>query len=123
MVEFANTHDLLGMRLYVISSKPTDGLGPILQNLEQHIAYQTELERKGIMFAAGPLASEDLTEWLGEGLFMYRAESIDEARTFAEADPMHSSGARAFTVREWMMNEGTYSIQVYYSSGMKPRVG
>src|ERR1700680_3855303 len=53
MVEFANTHDLLGMRLYVISSKPTDGLGPILQNLEQHIAYQTELERKGIMFAAG----------------------------------------------------------------------
>ncbi|MBB5166317.1 YciI family protein [Mycobacterium sp. AZCC_0083] len=122
MVEFADRHDLLGMRLYVISSKPTNGLGPVLQNLEEHIAYQTKLERDGIMFAAGPLASDDLTEWLGEGLFMYRAESIDEARQFAGADPMHGSGARAFTVREWMLNEGTYTVQVYYSAASKPRV-
>jgi uncharacterized protein YciI len=123
MVKLANSHGLLGMRLYVISSKPTDGLGPIQQHVEAHLAYQSELERKGIMFAAGPLASEDLTEWLGEGLFMYRADSIDEARSIAEADPMHSSGARAFTIREWMMNEGSCSIQVYYSSGIKPRIG
>ena len=112
LVELAAAHGLPGMRLYVISSKPTNGLGPILQNLEEHLAYQSKLERDGTMFAAGPLASEDLTAWLGEGLFMYRADSIDEARKIAEADPMHSSGARTFTVREWMVNEGTYSIQV-----------
>jgi uncharacterized protein len=122
LVEYAATHNLLGMRLYVISSTPTNGLGPVLQKLNEHIEYQTSLERDGIMFAAGPLASEDLTEWLGEGLFMYRAKSIDEARKYAAADPMHSSGARAFTVREWMLNEGTYSIQVYYSSGIKPKI-
>ena len=123
LVEFGRTHGLLGMRLYVIASKPTNGLGPILENLEQHVAYQTKLERDGIMFAAGPLASDDLTEWLGEGLFMYRADSIEDARKIAEADPMHSSGARAFSVRLWNVCEGTYSIQVYYSSGIKPKIG
>ena len=93
-----------------------------MENLGEHVAYQTTLERDGVMFAAGPLASEDLTEWLGEGLFMYRADSIDHARKIAEADPMHSSGARTFTVREWMVNEGTYSIQVYYSAGIAPKI-
>jgi uncharacterized protein len=122
MVEYAGTNGLLGMCLYVISSKPTNGLGPILQNLDDHIAYQTELERDGTMFAAGPLASEDLTEWLGEGLFIYRAESMAKACEIAEADPMHSRGARTFTIRQWMMNEGTYTVQVYYSAGIKPKV-
>ena len=122
LVELCTTKGLLAKQLWVISSKPTDGLGPILDNLEEHLAYQTKLERDGIMFAAGPLASEDLTEWLGEGLFMYRADSIDAARKLAEADPMHSSGARGFTIREWMLNEGTYSIQVYYSAGIAPKI-
>jgi len=122
LVELCTTKGLLAKQLWVISSKPTDGLGPILDNLEEHLAYQTKLERDGIMFAAGPLASEDLTEWLGEGLFMYRADSIGAARKLAEADPMHSSGARGFTIREWMLNEGTYSIQVYYSAGIAPKI-
>jgi uncharacterized protein YciI len=120
--EIAQTHGLLGKTLYVISSQPTSGLQPVLDALDEHIAYQTRLERDGVMFAAGPLASEDLTEWLGEGLFMYRAESIDQARQIAEADPMHRSGARSFTIREWMLNEGTYSIQVFYSTGERPRI-
>lgn len=122
LVELCNTKGLLAKQLWVISSKPTNGLGPILDNLEEHLAYQTKLERDGIMFAAGPLASEDLTEWLGEGLFMYRADSLDAARKLAEADPMHSSGARSFTIREWMLNEGSYSIQVYYSAGIAPKI-
>lgn len=122
LVELCTTKGLLAKQLWVISSKPTHGLRPILDNLEEHLAYQTKLERDGIMFAAGPLASDDLTEWLGEGLFMYRAESIDAARKLAEADPMHSSGARTFTIREWMLNEGTYSIQVYYSAGIAPKI-
>ena len=122
LVELCTTKGLLAKQLWVISSKPTNGLGPILDNLEEHLAYQTKLEQDGIMFAAGPLASEDLTEWLGEGLFMYRAGSIDAARKLAEADPMHSSGARTFTIREWMLNEGMYSIQVYYSAGIAPKI-
>lgn len=99
---------LLAKRLYVVTSKPAGGLGPVLANLEPHLQYQARLEQDGIMFAAGPLASEDLREWLGEGLFVYRAESMGQAMKYAEDDPMHISGARSFTVREWMLNEGTF---------------
>jgi uncharacterized protein YciI len=123
MVELASTRNLLGMRLFVVSSKPTDGLGPVMHSIDEHLAYQTKLETEGVMFAAGPLATEDSAEWLGEGLFMYRADSIEEARAIAAADPMHQSGARVFTVREWMVNEGTFSLQVYFSAGIKPKVG
>ena len=121
MVDFSESHNLLAKRLYVISSKPTNGLGPINEVLDEHVKFQTKLEVDGVMFAAGPLASEDLQEWLGEGLFMYRAASIDEARSIAESDPMHSSGARSFTIREWMLNEGTYTVQVFYSAG-RPKI-
>ncbi|MFG3133266.1 YciI family protein [Streptomyces tendae] len=121
LVEYSKTHDLLAKRLYVVSSKPTNGLGPITEVLDEHVKFQTKLEVDGVMFAAGPLASEDLQEWLGEGLFMYRADSMEEAVRIAEADPMHSSGARTFTMREWMLNEGSYTIQVFYSAG-KPRI-
>ena len=121
MVDFSESHNLLAKRLYVVSSTPTNGLGPINEVLEEHVKFQTKLEVDGVMFAAGPLASEDLQEWLGEGLFMYRAGSMDEARSIAESDPMHSSGARSFTIREWMLNEGTYTVQVFYSAG-RPKV-
>ena len=121
MVDFSESHDLLAKRLYVISSKPTNGLGPINKVLDEHVEFQTKLEKDGIMFAAGPLASEDLQEWLGEGLFMYRAASMEEATTIAESDPMHRSGARTFTIREWLVNEGTYTVQVFYSAG-RPKI-
>ncbi|RFA12101.1 hypothetical protein B7R22_16840 [Subtercola boreus] len=121
MVDFSESHDLLAKKLYVVSSKPTNGLGPISAVLDEHVKFQTKLEVDGIMFAAGPLASEDLQEWLGEGLFMYRAGSMDEAVKIAESDPMHSSGARTFTVREWLLNEGTYTVQVFYSAG-RPKI-
>ncbi|ONI78521.1 hypothetical protein BWI15_01225 [Kribbella sp. ALI-6-A] len=120
--EIAHTHGLLGKTLYVISSTPRRGLQPILDVLDEHIAYQTQLERDGVMFAAGPVANDDRTEWLGEGLFMYRASSAEHARELAEADPMHKCGARTFTIREWMLNEGTFTIQVFYSTGDRPRI-
>lgn len=119
--DWSREHGLLAKQLYVVSSRPTNGLGPVLASLDPHVEYQTGLEREGIMFAAGPLASEDLQEWLGEGLFVYRAESMEQARKYAEDDPMHASGARSFTVREWMLNEGTFSVQLFYSGG-KPKI-
>jgi hypothetical protein len=121
MVDFSEAHGLLAKRLYVVSSTPTNGLGPIQEVLDEHVAFQTELEANGTMFAAGPLASEDLREWLGEGLFVYRAASMEEATRIAEGDPMHRSGARTFTIREWMLNEGTYTVQVFYSAG-RPKI-
>jgi uncharacterized protein len=102
-------------------SDPTGGMGPVLQNLEDHLAYQNKLEAEGIMFGAGPLADDAQQEWPGNGLFIYRAESRAEAVKLAEADPMHASGARSFTIRAWLLNEGTLSVRLYYSGG-KPQI-
>jgi hypothetical protein len=30
---------------------------------------------------------------------------------------MHASGARSFTVRAWLLNEGTLSIRLNYADG------
>jgi uncharacterized protein YciI len=109
--------DLLAKKLYVVFSEPTDGMAPVTAILGPHVEHQVRLEREGVMFAAGPLATEDERFWRGEGMFMYRAGSMAEARRHAEADPMHSSGARSFRIRPWLLNEGCLTIGVRYSTG------
>lgn len=121
LVTWSQEHDLLALRLYVVTSEPTNGLGPVLDNLDPHVAYQTRLENEGIMFAAGPLADDAEEQWHGEGLFVYRAASRADAVKIAESDPMHKSGARRFSVRPWMLNEGTYNVRLFYSGG-RPQV-
>ena len=32
---------------------------------------------------------------------------------------MHASGARSFTVRPWLMNEGTVTVKIRYSDGSR----
>jgi uncharacterized protein len=103
--------------LYAVSTVPVNGLAPVLAVLDEHAAYQVKLEEEGTMFVAGPFSSIDETEWEGEGFFVYRAESREEAIRIAEADPMHSSGARTFTVRTWLLNEGTFRVHINYSTG------
>ena len=76
-----------------------------------------ELERRGIMFGAGPLFPPGTDMWQGEGMVIIRAASHAEATEIAASDPMHKSGMREFTVREWMMNEGTITLKVSYSNG------
>jgi uncharacterized protein len=121
LLTWSEEHNLLAKRLYIVLSEPTNGLGPVLENLEPHVAYQTKLEIDGVMFGAGPLSDDAEQEWLGSGIFIYRAASRDEAVKLAEADPMHASGARRFTVRPWMLNEGTFSVRLFYSGG-KPQI-
>ena len=61
------------------------------------------------------MADDTETDWQGEGMVIVRAASLAEARAIAEADPMHSSGARKFRVRPWLLNEGSYTVTVRYS--------
>jgi uncharacterized protein len=121
LVTWSEEHNLLAKRLYIVLSEPTSGFGPVLENLEPHIAYQRKLEADGVMFAAGPLSDDAEQEWRGDGIFIYRAGSRDEAVKLAQADPMHATAARRFTVRQWMLNEGTFSVRLFYSGG-KPQI-
>ena len=47
---------LLAKKLYVYFTTPTNGLGPVMENVEAHLKYQHEIEQKGIMVAAGPFS-------------------------------------------------------------------
>ena len=107
----------LQKQMYVYFTKPANGLGPVMENLEDHLKFQVKLEQKGIMFGAGPFWTEDEQRWEGEGMIIIRAESIAEARKIAESDPMHASGARTFTLRPWLLNEGMVTMKVTYSDG------
>lgn len=107
---------MLQKQLYIIFTTPTGDLGPVLENLDKHLAFQVDLEREGTMFAAGPLWNDEETEWHGEGMVIVRAGSRDEAIAIAERDPMHQCGARRFTVRPWLVNEGAMTFRLEMSS-------
>ncbi len=107
----------LQKQMYVYFTTPANGLGPVMENLEDHLKFQVELEQKGVMFGAGPFWTEDERRWEGEGMIIIRAGSLAEARKIAASDPMHASGARTFTIRPWLMNEGAVTMKVTYSDG------
>lgn len=107
---------MLQKQLYAVFTVPAGGIEPILQGLEEHLAFQMQLEREGILYAAGPMWSDDEQEWNGDGLVVVRAASRAAAVAIAERDPMHRSGARTFTVRPWMINEGTMTVRLDLSS-------
>ena len=110
---------MLQKQLYVVTTTPANGMGPVMENLEEHLKFQIELEQKGIMFGAGPFWSDDEQMWEGEGMVIIRAGSLAEAKQIAASDPMHASGARTYRVRPWLMNEGTVTIKITYSDGKR----
>ena len=110
---------MLQKQLYVVFTKPTNGLGPVLENLEKHLEFQCGLERRGIMFGAGPFWADNEEDWHGEGMVIIRAGSLAEAKRIAAEDPMHKAGARSFTVRPWLLNEGTITVKITYSDGKR----
>jgi len=108
---------MLQKQLFVVFTSPTDGMGPVMENIEEHLKFQVELEQRGIMLGAGPFWADDEHTWNGEGMVIIRADSLAHAREIAETDPMHSSGARSFTIRPWLLNEGRITVEVNFSTG------
>ena len=117
MIATASERGMLAKQLFVVFTEPTGDLGKVQEARAEHLTYQVEIEQKGIMFAAGPLADDSGERWGGDGMIIIRADSMEEATRIAEADPMHSSGARTFRIRPWLMNEGGFNLRVTFSDG------
>ncbi|MEL7526558.1 MAG: YciI family protein [Pseudomonadota bacterium] len=107
---------MLQKQLFVVFTSPTNGMGPVMENIEEHLKFQVELEQRGIMLGAGPFWADDEHTWNGEGMVIIRADSLAHAREIAETDPMHASGARSFKVRPWLLNEGRITVEVNFST-------
>ena len=108
---------MLNKDLYVIFTKPANGMKAVMENLEEHLKFQVSIEKNGVMFGAGPFWEDNEIDWNGEGMVIIRANSLDHAKEIASTDPMHQSGARNFTVRPWLLNEGNIQVLLDYSTG------
>ena len=113
----AKDRGALALELYVVESKPQKSPDDVKQCLPAHLEYQRGLEQRGILVLAGPLSDPTGDTMEGAGLIVYRAGSMAEAKRLAEDDPMHRDGARGFTLRKWLVNEGSVSLNVGLSTG------
>jgi hypothetical protein len=111
----ALTARMLKKKLYVVLSTPLDNAADKLPaHLHAHLEYMIANEKKGIVFASGPLAEADGSQ-RGRGLTVLRATSADEARAIAAQDPFVVNGVRTFELREWTVMEGSFGVQVNFS--------
>ena len=117
MIENASSRDTLAKQLLVVFTEPIGGLEDDQNSKAEHLKYQVNIEEKRNMLSAGPLAGDSGESWSGDGMFIIRAASLKESTKIAEADPMHSSGARKFNIRPWLMNEGGFNLRVTFSDG------
>ena len=107
------TDKFLGKEMYLVITRPVRS-PEIAKRLADHLAHQVELERRGIMFAAGPLYSRD-SNIPEAGMFVLRASSFEEAEAIAKTDPLHAAGLRIFTLQKWRLNEGSITVKINYS--------
>lgn len=112
----AKSRGALALELYVAMSTPAKAPEDVKASLPDHLAYQATLERAGSLAFAGPMSDETGAHTQGMGLIIYRADSLEAARALADGDPMHQSGARSYTLRRWMINEGSLSLSVGLST-------
>lgn len=106
----------LALELYAVISTPAKSPEDLKKHLPAHLAYQAEQEQNGHLVMAGPLS--DLTGELmeGVGMIIYRAESLEAANSLAQNDPMHKTGTREYSIRRWLVNEGSFQLDIKLSA-------
>lgn len=107
----------LALELYVVTSTPAVAPDEMQKHLPAHLKYQAAREEDRSLVLAGPLSDASGENIEGAGLIVYRAENMQAARALADADPMHSSGARSYELRRWLVNEGSLILNVGLSTG------
>ena len=118
MNEDARAAELIGKmlrkKLYVLISKPVVPPERLKALLTRHLDYMIDLEKRGLLFASGPLNEADAPP-TGHGLTILRVSDAAEARRIAEAEPFFAQGLRTFELKEWAVMEGTLGVRVNLS--------
>ncbi len=113
--EIARSRGALALELFIVESTLVKTPAEAQKVLPQHLNYQREMEAAGKLMLAGPLSDTSGEDLSGGGLIIYRAASMDEARNLALDDPMHEMEIRTFTIRRWLVNEGSISLSIKLS--------
>jgi uncharacterized protein YciI len=83
---------------------------------KDHHRYLVGLERKGILFAAGPFMDEKGAR-IGVGMLIIRAKSTAEATRIAMREPYTKAGLRDMQVTPWQRNEGVVRLALNFADG------
>ena len=110
-----HTNEMLQKDLYVIFTRPVAPREKIMELLPKHLERQVELEKRGILFAAGPMEPQE-DDKPRTGMIIIRADSFDDAHAIAMEDPLHAAGLREFDIWNWSMNEGSFTVTISYSN-------
>ena len=108
------TRKMLRKKFYVVLSKPAVTPDKLQPFLSAHLEYMIGLEKRGHVFASGPLTDGEGPP-SGQGLTVLRAKDANEARALAEADPFFINGLRSYELKEWTVMEGTLGLRVNLS--------
>ena len=110
-----HTNEMLRKDLYVIFTRPVAPREKIVELLPKHLERQVELEKQGILFAAGPMEPQE-NDKPRTGMIIIRADSFEDAHAIAMEDPLHAAGLREFDIWNWSMNEGSFTVTISYSN-------
>ena len=110
----ALTGKMLRRKFYAVLSKASPTPEKLKALLPAHLEYMIALEKRGVLFASGPLADGEGPP-NGAGLTILRVANAQEARALAEADPFVANGLRTFELKEWTVMEGTLGLRVNLS--------
>ena len=116
MVDQCSELGLLAKKLYVVFTSPVNGMRPVMEVLDEHLAYQNKIQNEGIMFGAGPFSDAAEQNWDGDGMIIIRADTMAAAKIIADNDSMHKAGARSYKIRPWLLNEGKVTIDLKFSN-------
>jgi uncharacterized protein YciI len=108
------TRNMLRLKFFVVLSQPSPTPEKLKALLPAHLEYMIGLEKRGVLFASGPL-SEGAGPPTGAGLTVLRVANAREARKIAKADPFVVNGLRSFELKEWTVMEGSLGLRVQLS--------
>jgi uncharacterized protein YciI len=83
----------------------------------EHHDYLVDLERRGVLFAAGPFVDESGARH-GAGMIILRAGTRAEAEAIAMAEPYTKAGMRAMQLTPWQRNEGALDVRIRLADGV-----
>ena len=106
---------------YVLMMRPNPEAPPLAMSAAEiriaHHDFLLDLERRGILFGAGPFVDETGMRH-GSGMIIIRAASRAEAEAIGYAEPYTASGQRLMDFLPWQRNEGTVKISLRFADGI-----
>lgn len=106
---------------YVLMMRPNPSPPPMPCSPEEmrivHHEYLLDLERRGVLFAAGPFVDENGVR-AGAGMLIIRSRSRAEAEAIGNAEPYTKAGQRLMEFIPWQRNEGTMRLNLRFADGV-----